>query len=101
MPEPEHNHFDRMTDRVGRKERRKIEARRAGDRSVWFGLGMFGMIGWSVAIPTLIGVAIGYWIDHEYADAGGVSWTLSGLVVGLAIGCLVAWRWVQREQHRE
>ncbi|MHB8205511.1 MAG: AtpZ/AtpI family protein, partial [Desulfomonilaceae bacterium] len=34
---------------VGAKEIRKMEARRGGNRSIWFGLGMFGIVGWSVA----------------------------------------------------
>ena len=51
---------------MGTKEDRKIKARRERDRSAWFGLGMFGLVGWSVAIPTLIGVALGWWIDHRF-----------------------------------
>lgn len=27
---------------------------------------MFGIIGWAVAIPTLIGVAVGIWLDRHY-----------------------------------
>jgi len=52
-----------LEKQVGAKESRKMKGRREKDRSIWFGLGMFGLIGWSVAIPTLIGVAVGIWID--------------------------------------
>jgi ATP synthase protein I len=64
-------------------------------RGVWFGLGMMGLIGWSVAIPTLLGAALGLWLDKRYP--GGHSWTLALLVAGLAIGCLNAWHWVAKE----
>ena len=77
------------------KQQRKIEARMQGERSAWFGLGMFGLVGWSVAIPALIGVAIGLWIDSRWPSR--FSWTLMLLVLGVAVGCLNAWWWVQRE----
>jgi ATP synthase protein I len=47
------------------------------------------------AIPTLLGAALGLWLDRRYP--GGHSWTLALLVVGLAIGCLNAWHWVAKE----
>ncbi len=80
---------------VGRKEARKILARRSRDKNVWFGLGMFGMVGWSVAVPTLIGVAVGIWVDSRYPS--NYSWTLMLLFIGLIIGCLNAWYWVKKE----
>lgn len=78
---------------------RKIRRREEGDRGIWFGLGMMGVVGWSVSIPTLLGIAAGIWLDARTGDR--VSWTLTGLVVGLALGLLNAWFWVQREsRHR-
>ncbi len=80
---------------VGAQSRRMLKARREGDRSVWFGLGMSGLIGWSVAIPTLIGAALGIWIDRRYPSP--YSWTLMLLLLGLVMGCFNAWRWVESE----
>jgi ATP synthase protein I len=80
---------------VGAKAARKLKARRNGAPGVWFGLGMMGLIGWSVAIPTLLGAALGMWLDDRYPSKH--SWTLALLVAGLAIGCLNAWRWVANE----
>lgn len=77
---------DELARRVSEKENRKLKARRERDRSVWFGLGMFGMVGWSVALPTLIGIALGIWIDTTWA--GPYSWTLMLLFIGVMIGCL-------------
>ncbi|GAB4334572.1 MAG: AtpZ/AtpI family protein [Candidatus Abyssubacteria bacterium] len=84
---------------VSRKEVRKLNARVKEDRSLWFGLGMFGLVGWSVAIPTLIGIAVGVWLDEAYPSR--YSWTLMGLVIGVILGCLNAWFWVKRESRRE
>ena len=82
---------------VGKKAYRRIKARRTRDRSVWFGLGMFGMVGWTVAITTVIGVALGVWIDRTWP--GPYSWTLTLLFIGLIVGCLNAWYWVNRESR--
>lgn len=82
---------------VGAKATRKLKARRNPSANVWFGLGMMGLIGWSVTIPTLLGAGLGLWLDKQHP--GGRSWTLALLVAGLAIGCFNAWHWVDKEER--
>ena len=84
-----------FADRVGAKAARKLRARRHARSGVWFGLGMMGLIGWSVVVPTLLGAALGLWLDNTYP--GTHSWTLALLVAGLTLGCLNAWHWVTKE----
>ena len=91
------NIAERFRREILSKETRKIKARQEKSRGVWYGFGMFGLVGWSVAIPTLIGLAVGIWIDSRYP--GGYSWTLMGLFIGVALGCLNAWFWVKRESR--
>jgi len=81
---------------VGAKASRKLRARRNSAHGVWFGLGMMGLIGWSVVVPTLLGAALGIWLDNRHP--GSHSWTLSLLVIGLVIGCVNAWYWVKKEE---
>jgi len=66
--------------------------------TVWSGLAMFGMIGWSVVVPTLIGIALGRWLDQAYPLK--LSWTLILLEVGLVLGCINAWHWVVAEEKK-
>lgn len=82
---------------VGPKAARKLRARRHPHRGVWFGLGMMGLIGWSVSVPTLLGALLGLWLDRSYP--GGRSWTLALLVGGLVLGCWNAWFWVAKEDR--
>jgi ATP synthase protein I len=84
-----------LARQVGAKADRKIKARHNPAPGVWFGLGMMGLIGWSVAVPTLLGAALGLWLDKHHP--GTHSWTLALLVAGLALGCFNAWRWVVKE----
>lgn len=60
------------------------------------GLGTLGLVGWTVALPALVGTALGLWLDRQ--TAGGVTWTLGLLTLGAALGAATAWRWVQREE---
>lgn len=83
--------------KVGEKEERKIRSLRENKRSVWFGLGMMGMIGWSIAVPALLGVLAGLWLDKHYPQT--FSWTLMLLVVGVFIGSIIAWYWVEKEDR--
>ncbi len=87
----------RFSQQVGAKAARKLKAQRHVSRTVWAGLGMMGLVGWSIAMPTLLGAALGMWLDGRYP--GGRSWTLALLVAGLALGCLNAWHWVAREDR--
>lgn len=84
-----------FAEQVGAKAERKLKSRRNATPGVWFGLGMMGLIGWSVVVPTLLGAALGIWLDNRHP--GSRSWTLALLVAGLSIGCLNAWHWVTKE----
>ncbi|HNP61314.1 MAG TPA: AtpZ/AtpI family protein [Nitrospirales bacterium] len=86
-----------FTRQVGIKAARKLKAQRHTTRTIWFGLGMMGLIGWSVAIPTLLGASLGLWLDKHYPVPH--SWTLTLLFIGLIIGCVNAWHWVTREDQ--
>jgi ATP synthase protein I len=79
---------------IGAQAARKLKARKS-TQSTWFGFRMFGLVGWSVVVPTLIGAAFGHWLDQRYP--GKHSWTLTLLIIGLCLGCLNAWHWVARE----
>ncbi len=85
-----------LAGRVGAKAARKLRARRS-TQGVWFGLGMMGLVGWSVVVPTLLGAALGLWLDKHYP--GQHRWTLALLAAGLVVGCFNAWHWVAKEDR--
>jgi ATP synthase protein I len=63
---------------------------------------MFGVIGWSVTVPTLLGAMLGLWLDRHHP--GAHSWTLALLVAGLILGCANAWHWISDQNaaiHKE
>ncbi len=88
-------HQSDLARKVAEKSERKLKSRRNDSKKVWFGLGMMGLVGWSVAVPTLIGIFVGVWIDST--GKSRYSWTFMLLVAGIVIGCLNAWHWLNKE----
>lgn len=92
---------DAFSRTVAAQERRKLRALRKHSQ-VWAGLGMLGLVGWSIGVPTLMGTFIGLWLDKRHP--GIHSWTLALLFAGLCLGCVNAWYWLTRQQeeiHRD
>ena len=98
MSEPHSDKQDQLSSAVAAREERILRAKRTEMRSVWRGFGFFGLIGWSIVVPMLVGAALGRWLDQTYP--GGRSWTLGLLISGLTLGCFNAGRWVLKE-HQE
>lgn len=76
-----------------RRERRALWARE-GERSIGQNIAMIGALGWTVVLPTLGGIFLGRWLDRLFES--GLFWTLGLLVVGLALGCAMAWQRIHR-----
>ena len=88
-----------MQRTVLRKHLRRRRARQENADSVWVWLGTFGLVGWTVMVPTLAGLAFGIFLDNR-VDAS-VSFTITFLIVGVAVGGSMAWYWVRQESERD
>ena len=101
MKDHEKKHHDRRSsfvEEISAEEKRRIKGRHRKHKEVWFGLGMMGIIGWSVSIPTIAGLAVGIWAD-SLRDTS-ISWTLTGIFIGLMTGVITAWYWIRHEQEQ-
>jgi ATP synthase protein I len=88
MPENSHRLGEKMIRDVAAKQKRMLRAR--GERTnYWSAISILGVIGWSVVLPALCGVAIGVWMDRHWPVR--IPWTLTLMLAGLAIGCASAW----------
>jgi F0F1-ATPase subunit, putative len=56
---------------------------------------MIGALGWTIVTPALAGVFAGRWLDKRFAS--GIFWTLGLLTIGLAFGCMLAWKRMHHE----
>ena len=66
-------------------------SRKASHRSA-AGSAQIGVLGWIIVVPTLIGLFLGRWLDHAFQSE--LFWTGPLLLLGLALGCWSAWKWV-------
>lgn len=88
---------DQMIASVSSRERRMIRRRREGPPNLWRAVALIGVVGWSVAAPMLVGVALGLWIDRRWPSR--ISWTLLLLIIGLVTGCVNAWNRIKQEEE--
>lgn len=88
-----------FSSQVAASANRKMNAQKNSQKGVWFGLGMMGLIGWSIVVPTLMGAAIGIWLDNKNGSENhsSINWTVALIMAGLSIGCFNAWNWVSKE----
>ena len=82
--------------KVGADSARKIRLKQSGADKTWFGMGLMGLVGWSIAVPALSGLLVGIWIDQRWPMR--VSWTMMLLVAGIGLGCLNVWYWLGRQE---
>jgi ATP synthase protein I len=85
-----------MIKQVGLREARMLKGRNESG-VLWRSLGLLGLVGWSVVLPMLIGIAAGAWIDRKWP--GSFSWTLTLLLAGLVLGCINAWTRIKHAQE--
>jgi ATP synthase protein I len=77
---------------VHQQRERRRRWRRQGELSAARFVGQIGVLGWIVVTPTLAGLFLGRWLDHRFGT--GIFWSAPLLLVGVAIGCWSAWRWM-------
>jgi len=58
-------------------------------------LGQIGILGWTVVVPTLMGLVLGRWLDRHFAS--GVFFSAPLLMLGAALGLWSAWRWMHKQ----
>lgn len=91
MDKEEKTSKNELLDEVEKDVAKKLKAEREG-KEIMFGLGFFGIVGWSIAVPTLLAIALGVYLDKKFPS--GFSWTLTLIFVGVILGAFNAWRWL-------
>ena len=89
MTRSEDNH---LITSIRRRTARRQRAEREGEPSLGRYLAQVGVLGWTIVLPTLIGMFIGRWLDQRLGT--GIFWTGPLLIIGVVIGCWAAWRWM-------
>ena len=93
--ELDREHAETLRRVVSAKSERRVRARERPKESIWAFMSTFGLVGWTVAVPTLAGLALGVFLDGRTESER--SYTITFLVLGIAGGCATAWYWIRRE----
>jgi ATP synthase protein I len=77
------------------KERRTVEAKEGKETIAWEGVGRFGMVGWSVTVPVLVALLIGWVLDR--ITGYHHLWVTVFFFIGLIVGCVNTVYWLFKE----
>ena len=91
-PAPASGEPNHLLSSVRVRHDRRERARREGEPSFGKQLAQIGVLGWIIVLPTLLGIALGRWLDQRLGT--GIFWTGPLLLLGLIAGCWSAWRWM-------
>lgn len=95
MNDPQPNEPDGLARNVHERAERHRRWLSEGEHPVARRLAQIGVLGWIVVVPMLIGVFVGRWLDLRFST--GIFWTAPLLLLGLALGCWSAWRWINSQ----
>lgn len=90
---------DKSADDIGRRAERMKSARDHPAPNPLSGISTFGMIGWSIAVPTVAGAFLGLWLDRVAPQ--DFSWTIALILGGVVLGGLISWAWISKEGGSE
>jgi ATP synthase protein I len=92
MAEADDPSDDRLADAARRAAERAQQGVEDPEPSLGTRIGQIGILGWTIVVPTLIGVFAGRWLDRTFAT--GVFFSAPLLMIGAAIGFWSAWKWM-------
>ena len=90
---------DKAAEAMRRSAQRSQHARSTKSVSPLHGFSTFGIIGWSIAVPTVGGALLGGWLDKVAPQS--FSWPMALILGGIMMGGIIAWNWISREDSKQ
>ena len=98
MKAPKDSQPTPVSTEIHQRAKRLERMRQKKTASPLTGLSAFGVIGWTVAVPTVAGAFLGRWLNQHYPQS--FSWTLALIMAGLVLGIIYAWEWIAQAQKK-
>lgn len=90
---------DKAAEAMRRSAKRTQEARNTKSVSPLHGFSTFGIIGWSIAVPTVGGAFLGAWLDKVAPQS--FSWPMALILGGIMMGAIIAWNWIDKQANNQ
>lgn len=86
---------DSSAETIRRSAKRMQRARNKPGESPLRGFGVFGIVGWSIAVPIVAGAFLGHRLNRVAPQ--DFSWTIALILGGAVVGVVIAWSWLSKE----
>lgn len=90
---------DRSSASIRRSAKRMQHARSKPGESPLRGFGVFGIVGWSIAVPTVVGALLGNKLNTLAPQ--DFSWTIALILGGAVVGIIIALGWLSKEGEEQ
>lgn len=89
----------RFSKGIEESARDLMEARKQKGK-FWYYAQVLGVGGWLLVIPIVGGAYLGRYLDKKIGGGGGTSWTITFIIIGIAIGFYNVWyTFIKRSQR--
>ena len=82
----------KLTEEVEKSAKEILRSRR--EKNFWYYTAILGVGGWLFVLPVVAGAYLGRYLDRKVP--GGISWTITCILLGLALGIYNVWDYYQR-----
>jgi ATP synthase protein I len=86
----------RLSEKVDKSAEDLMKSRSEKSR-FWHYAQMLGVGGWLFAIPVVAGAYVGRYMDRKVG--GEISWTITLIIVGIAVGAYNIWYFLLRKSQ--
>ncbi|EIE48997.1 ATP synthase [Salipiger aestuarii] len=93
-PDP-HIGKERIADAARRTRERDDAGRRDPEPSLARRFGQIGVLGWVIVVPTILGAAVGNWLDLRLGT--GIMLAAALTMIGAGLGLWLAMRWMRKQ----
>ncbi len=86
----------KLTEEVEKSARELARSRR--EKRFWHYTTILGVGGWLFVLPVVAGAYLGRFLDRRVQ--AGISWTITCILLGLAVGIYNFWEYYQRRSGK-
>ena len=85
---------DKVVEAVRRAAERERQGEADPEPSLARRLGQIGLLGWTILVPTMLGVVAGRLLDRSFGT--GIFFSAPFIMIGAGVGLWLAFRWMDR-----